>query len=204
MGKKKKDKDILSDDDRTCIHLLVNTGDFSALTNLDLIPYVREARCLENTLALIDKYNKNKVVDTKLIRSHWPAHPNRRFAEILIFISQFFGRADRVFPQEVVSKLWRALLFVNDFVLALHNQADILRDKSSFKTPAGGVDELSIDDSYLEARETVHVKSEKKRKNGPQKNANKSANKKSRSENTVLEELQYDISTNHLALFHLF
>jgi ribosomal protein L12E/L44/L45/RPP1/RPP2 len=165
---------------------------------------VREARCLENTLALIDKYNKNKVVDTKLIHSHWPARPNSWFAKILIFILQFFGRADHLFPQEVVSKLWRALLFVNDFVLALHNQADISRDRSRLKIPAGGVDGMSIDDLCLEACEAVNVKSEKKRKNGPQKNVNKSANKKSRSENTVLEELQYDVSTNHFALFHPF
>jgi hypothetical protein len=210
-GKKKKEKDILSDDDRTCIHLLVNTGDFSALTHLDLIPYVREARCLENTLALINKYNKNKEVDTGLIRSHWPARPNRRFAEILIFISQFFGRADRLFPQEVVSKLWRALLFVNDFVLALLYQAEISRDKSSLKTPAGGVDESSIDASYVEGHEAVDVKVVKKRKDASKKDPNTGTNKKSRSENTVLgedsivlEEDQYDVSTNHFALFHPF
>jgi hypothetical protein len=130
---------------------------------------VREARCLKNTLALIDKYNKNKVVDTKLIRSHWPAHPNRRFAKILIFILQLFRRADRLFPQEVVSKLWRALLFVNNFVLALHNQADILQDRLRLKIPAGGVNDMSIDDLCLEACEAVNVKSEKKRKNGPKK-----------------------------------
>jgi hypothetical protein len=63
---------------------------------------------------------------------------------------------------------------------------------------------MSVDDSSLEAREAVHVKSEKKRKNGPQKDPDKSANKKSRSENTVLEEDQYDVSTNHFALFHPF
>lgn len=200
-GKLKKDDKILSDEDRTCIHLLVHTKDFSKLTHQDLTLYAKEARCLESTLALINKYNKIGVVDIDLIRSHWPTRPNRRFTKISIFILQFFGRADRLFTQEAVSKLWHSLLFVHDFVLGLQYQASVWKDKGSAKMLGAYIDDLELfgDDSSLVPDEAVIVKSEKKRTNDAQKNANKSATKKPRSENTL-----DTVSTNLLALFNSF
>jgi hypothetical protein len=61
-------------------------------------------------------------VDSNLIENHWNPHPNRRFCEILIFMCQFFGRAEHVMETSKVRQLWCTLRFVNDFIKALEDQ----------------------------------------------------------------------------------
>jgi DNA gyrase/topoisomerase IV subunit A len=49
----------------------------------------------------------------------------------VIFISQFFGRAERVMEESKVKELWKTLLFLNDFVKALEEQSKISREKQT-------------------------------------------------------------------------
>jgi hypothetical protein len=204
-GVKKKAGDVLSDKDRNCIHLMVSAGDFHNMSSPELISYVKEARCLEQTVALIKKYNEFKIVDTDMIRTHWNPRPNRRYTEILIFISHYFGRAELIFQQETVRKLWHSLLFVNDFVIALENQAQEYKEKMDTKPAAAGSDNASVDSNLdnmktyqpvtnVNATVSVHNNPDKKRKSVPAENENPSAKKKSRSKKTLLEKDQPEVS----------
>jgi hypothetical protein len=204
-GVKKKAGDVLSDQDRNCIHLMVSAGDFHNVSSPELISYVKEARCLEQTMALIKKYNELKIVDTEMIRTHWNPRPNRRYTEILIFISHYFGRAELIFQEETVRKLWHSLLFVNDFVIALQNQAQEYKEKMHTKPAAAGSDNASVDSNpdnmktyepvkNVNPTASVHNNPDKKRKSVPAENENPSAKKKSRSKKTLLEKDQPEVS----------
>jgi hypothetical protein len=85
--------------------------------------YLKESRCHEETVRLLRKFDTRGKFDTNLIENHWNPRPNRRFCEILIFICQFFGRAEHVMEDSKVRQLWSTLVFVNDFIKALEDQS---------------------------------------------------------------------------------
>lgn len=128
-GKKKKDNDILSSSDRVFLHLLVGTDDFKYTSSPDLSFYIKESHCYTETVRLIKKFVGKSEIDTDVIKKFWNPRPNRRFSEILIFISQFFGRAELVMEELKVKELWKTLLFLNDFVKALEEQSKISQEK---------------------------------------------------------------------------
>ena len=128
-GRKKKENDILSSSDRVFLHLLVGTDDFKYTSSPDLTFYIKESHCFTETVRFIKKFVGKNEIDTDVIEKFWNPRPNRRFSEILIFISQFFGRAERVMEELKVKELWKTLLFLNDFVKALEEQSKITREK---------------------------------------------------------------------------
>jgi hypothetical protein len=121
-GKKRKGDDILSSADRVFINLLVGAGEIAKTKNPELSFYMRESHCFQETIRLLRKYETETNVDIDLITKHFTPRPNRRFCEILIFISQFFGRAECVMGDSQVKQLWSTLLFVKDFIKAVENQ----------------------------------------------------------------------------------
>ena len=132
-GKKKKQNNLLSRTDRVFLHLLVGADEFGDTKTPDLFFYLKESRSHHETLRLIQKFDTGGKVDINLIEKHWNPRPNRRFCEILIFISHFFGRAEHVMVGPKVQELWNSLPFVDHFVKALEDQCRIFQEKHERK-----------------------------------------------------------------------
>jgi hypothetical protein len=132
-GKKKKQNDLLSRTDRAFLHLLVGADEFGDTKTPDLAFYLKESCCHYETVRLIQKFDTEGKVDVALIEHHWNPRPNRRFCEILIFISQFFGRAEHVMMGPKVQELWNSLPFVHHFVKALVDQCEMFQEKNEKK-----------------------------------------------------------------------
>ena len=128
-GKKKVQGDLLGSEDRVFLNLLVGADEFGESKNPELIYYVKEAHCHLEAVRLIHKYDTRCQVDIDTIEKFWDPRPNRRFCEILIFISQFFGRAEHVMEEAKVRQLWNTLPFVNDFTKALEHQSKLFGEK---------------------------------------------------------------------------
>ena len=128
-GKKKVQGDLLGSEDRVFLNLLVGADEFGESKNPELIYYVKEAHCHLEAVRLIHKYDTRGQVDIDTIEKFWDPRPNRRFCEILIFISQFFGRAEHMMEEAKVRQLWNTLPFVNDFMKALEHQSKLFGEK---------------------------------------------------------------------------
>ena len=124
-GKKKVQNDILSTDDRRFLHLLVGSDEFKDTNIVDLVFYVKEYQCHLESVRLMKKYDSRNEIDTDVIEQFWNPCTNRRFCEIVIFNSQFFGRAEHVMVESKVKDLWNTLPFVNDFMKGLVEQCQI-------------------------------------------------------------------------------
>jgi hypothetical protein len=99
------------------------------MSSPDLTFFIKESHCYTETDRFIKKFVGKNEIDTDVIEKFWNPRPNRRFSEILLFISQFFGRAERVMEESKVKELWKTLLFLNDFVKALEEQSKITQEK---------------------------------------------------------------------------
>jgi hypothetical protein len=108
---RKKQNDILSSIDWVFLHLLVGADDFKDTSNPDLTFYIKKSHCHTATVRLIKKFVGKNEIDTDVIEKFCNLHPNRRFSEILIFISQFFRKAELVMEELKVKELWKTLLF---------------------------------------------------------------------------------------------
>jgi hypothetical protein len=143
-GKKGKESDLLTTNDRYFLHLLVNYRDFFHVTNPEITIYSKKCNCLSQTIRIIEKYSKNRIVNTDAMRNYSDPRPNRRFNEMLIFISHYFGRMELVFGESVVMKVFNNLTFVHDFTLGIEEQAIAWEKKEKEKnmraTDAGNDD----------------------------------------------------------------
>ena len=130
-GKKKVEKDLLLDEDSRFLHLLVDDKTFSKTTTPDLLYYLRDCCLYDDVVRFIVKFYMGKFDKNSLKENcnHRRLHGNRKFCEIILFISQFFGRAELVMKDSQVKELWNALSFLNDFVMALLDQCRIAHQK---------------------------------------------------------------------------
>ena len=130
-GKKKVHQDLLLNEDNRFLHLLVDNTTFSKTTIADLQYYLRDCCCYEEAVRFILKFHTEKF-DEELLKeycNHRRLRVNRRFCEIILFISQFFGRAELVMKDSQVKELWNALSFLNEFVMALLEQCQMVQEK---------------------------------------------------------------------------
>jgi hypothetical protein len=126
-GKKKVEKDLLLDEDSHFLHLLVEDRTFSKTMTPDLLYYLRDCCCYDDVVRFIVKFYTGKY-DENLLKencNHHRLRGNRRFCEIILFISQFFGRAELIMKDSQVKELWNTLSFLDDFVMALLDQCRI-------------------------------------------------------------------------------
>jgi succinate dehydrogenase flavin-adding protein (antitoxin of CptAB toxin-antitoxin module) len=106
-SKKKVQDNILSTEDRRFLHLLVGADEFKDTTNPDLLLYVKLCHFHLESVRLIQKFHSMiNEIDRDLIEKFWNPCANRTYCEIVIFISQFFGRAERVMEESKVKELW--------------------------------------------------------------------------------------------------
>ena len=98
---KKKTDDPLSDKDRAFLHLLVGPEEFGIAVTHDTASYLRESWCYYECIRLIEKVC-GQDVDTSLMKTNIDPRPKKRFCDIVIFISHFFGRAELVWEREKV------------------------------------------------------------------------------------------------------
>jgi hypothetical protein len=68
----------LSDADRLFLHFLVGADEFGGMKTPDLIFYVKECRCHQETIRLMRKFHTGKI-DKDLIEKHWNLHPTEGF-----------------------------------------------------------------------------------------------------------------------------
>ena len=90
---RRKQDDPLSDKDRAFLHLLVGPEEFGIAVTHDTASYLRESRCYYECIRLIEKFC-GQDVDTSLMERNIDPRPKKRFCDIVIFISHFFGRAE--------------------------------------------------------------------------------------------------------------
>jgi hypothetical protein len=110
-GKKATDE-ALKDSDLRFLNLLAASSQFGSLGGIDLNFYVKEGLCHKESVRLLRKYGSSDI-DKDLIAEGWPRQTKRRSLEIAIFISQYFGRAERVMQECDVKVLWDSLEFMN-------------------------------------------------------------------------------------------
>jgi hypothetical protein len=169
--------------DRVFLHLLVGTDDFKYTSSPDLTFYMKESHCYTETVRFIKKFVGKNEIDTDVIEKFWNPRPNRRFSEIVIFISQFFGRAERVMEESKVKELWKTLLFLNDFVKALEEQSKISQEK---QTKQHAEDTTIKKEKKVEGKE--HASSLKSAKQDNTRNTNPKKRKHQESKETGSEE----------------
>jgi hypothetical protein len=159
-GKKSKNIDILSNADRVFLNLLVGADEFGDTKTPDLVLYIKESRCHEETVRLLRKFDIKRKVDHDLIEKHFNPRPNRRFCEILIFISQFFGRAERVLGDSQVRDLWNTLLFMEDFLRALEDQSKVMKVTQETQQEVGSDQEDDLEDDEEKEYDRSSIASE--------------------------------------------
>ena len=205
---KKKTNDPLIDKDRVFLHLLVGPEEFGVASIAEMASYLRESRCYHECIRLIQKFC-GQDVDIPLLETYINPRPNKRFCDIIIFISHFFGRADRVLEREQVQTLWDTLVFVGDFVNALVDQSRITRakmktEKSTKSAKAGegsmGAHEREIEEESgkgsfdrTKGNDDVHVPedvSTKKKKRKGAENKTPVAKKKGKPESIGEDQIQ--------------
>ena len=148
---KKKTDDPLSDKDRAFLHLLVGPEEFGIAVTHDTASYLRESRSYYECIRLIKKFCGLNV-DTSRMERNIDPRPKKRFCDIVIFISHFFGRAEHVWEVKKVRTLWDTLVFVDEFVYGLEEQSILFEgktktEKSTKSTKAG---EQSMDEGERE------------------------------------------------------
>ena len=130
----------LSKSDLNFLNLMADSSQFICLKNPDLIIYAKEGQCHKESVRLIQKYDSSDV-DIDLIAEGWPKQTKRRSLEIAIFISQYFGRAERIMNDCNVKVLWDSLVFIDHLLKIVEVQCKPTRQA----TIMGG--EHSIDDT---------------------------------------------------------
>ena len=129
----------LSDSDLQFLHLIGTANHFGLLKGGDLIFYVRECRCHEESVRLMRKYDTSDI-DKDVIELTWYKRKTRRSLEIAIFISQYFGRAELVMQESEVKALWDSLDFMNDFMKIVEVQCKAAREHSEPTDTSHNVD----------------------------------------------------------------
>jgi hypothetical protein len=99
----------------------------------DMASYLREPHCYHECIRLIERFG-GQPVDSPLLERNINPCPRKRFCDIVIFISHFFGRAEVLLEVNQVRTLWDTLGFVDDFVKALEDQSRIMEAKANTKT----------------------------------------------------------------------
>jgi hypothetical protein len=113
-GKKLTDQGLI-DSDLISLNLLSASGHFGSVKGPEFTRYVKDGLCHTEANRLIRKYDTS-VIDKDIIEEHWPRVTKRRSLEIAVFISQYFGRAERVMVEKNVKVLWDSLELMNDLI----------------------------------------------------------------------------------------
>lgn len=139
-GKKKKESDPLSPQDRVFLGLLIAPEEFGHAVANDLWLFMRDSHVHSECVRLIHQYH-GLHYDRQLLQSFHNPKPNKRFADMAIFISHFFGRAERVLTTNEVKELWDTLFFMNDFIKALEHQSSLVKEKEEGLPDEEGISE---------------------------------------------------------------
>jgi hypothetical protein len=129
---KKTTNDRLSNSDLHFLNLIGAANHFGLIKGKELIFYVKECRCHQESVRLMRKYDTSDI-DKDVIELIWPKFMKRRCLEIAIFISQYFGRAELVMHESEVKLLWDSLAFMNDFLESLEILCKAIQHRESTK-----------------------------------------------------------------------
>ena len=139
----KRTNEALENSDLRFLNLMAASSQFDSLKNPDLINYVKEAQCHKESVRIIRKYGSTDI-DTDLIAEGWRRQTKRRSLEIAIFISQYFGRAERVMEDCDVKVLWDSLEFMDHLLKIVEVQCKPLQQATIMDSEQNSDDSTSI------------------------------------------------------------